>query len=121
MPPLEEDPRMIDGEEMTAEMRVLDAQVVRLLERKPRVEIPKGFAARVAHQVSAVRLPVPVRAPRFGSMAVVICAVLTAVAMLLLAPRTTGHDPFWMALQWMLCGQFCLLTAWLGLSPQGAE
>ena len=121
MPPLDEDPRMIEGEEMTAEMRALDAQVVRLLERKPRVEIPEGFAARVARQASAMRVPVPVRVPHFGSTAVAICTVLTAMAMLLLAPRTVGHDTFWMALQWMLCGQFCALTAWLALSRPETE
>jgi hypothetical protein len=121
MPPLEEEPRRIDGEAMTAEMRALDAQVVRVLERHPRVAIPDGFAARVALRASALRVHAPVRAPRFGVMAVVLCAVLSAVAMLLLAPRTAGHDPFWMALQWMLCGQFCALTAWLGLSRQEPE
>ena len=121
MPPLDEEPRRIDDEEMTAEMRTLDGRVVRVLERKPQVEIPEGFAARVARQVSAARVAVPVRAPRFGSSIGLICAVLSAVAMLLLAPRTAGHDPFWMALQWLLCAQFCALTAWLGLSRQETD
>jgi hypothetical protein len=121
MQPLEDELRMVDGEEMTAQMRKLDAQVVEALERKPRVVIPQGFAARAALQASALRAHVAVRAPRFGLTAVVICAVLSAAAMLLLAPRTAGHDAFWMALQWVLCGQFCALTAWLGLSRQETE
>jgi hypothetical protein len=121
MQPLEDELRRIDGEEMTAEMRKLDAQVVEALERRPRVVIPVGFAARVALHASSLRTHVPVRAPRFGSMAVVICAVLSAAAMVLVAPRTAGHDAFWMALQWVLCGQFCALTAWLALSRQETE
>ena len=121
MQPLEDELRGVDGEEMTAQMRSLDAQVVEALERKPRVMVPEGFAARVALQASALRAQVPVRLPRFGTAAVVVGAVLTAVSMLLLAPRTAGHDAFCMALQWMLCGQFCLLMTWLGLSRQGSE
>ena len=121
MQPLEDELRTIDGEAMTAQMRSLDAQVVEVLERKPRVMVPEGFAARVALQASELRAQVPVRLPGFGTAAVVIGAVLSGVAMLLLAPRTAGHDVFWMALQWMLCGQFCLLTAWLGISRQGSE
>jgi hypothetical protein len=121
MQPLEDELRMTDDGEMTAPMRKLDAQVVEVLERKPRVETPEGFATRVAFQLSARRAHIPVRAPRFGSTAVVICAVLSAAVMLLLAPRTAGHDAFWMALQWVLCGQFCALTAWLALSRQGTE
>jgi hypothetical protein len=112
---------MIDGEEMTAEMRILDAQVVEALQRHPRVMIPDAFASRVAMQASALPAPIPMRVPRFGAMAIVICAALSAVAMLLLAPRTMGRDTFWMALQWLLCGQFCALTAWLGRSRQGSE
>ena len=121
MSPLEDEPRRIDGEAMTAKMLTLDARVIEALERKPRVEIPEGFAARVALQASALRAHVPVRAPRFGVMAVVICAVHSVVAMQLLAPRTTGRDPFWMALQWVLCAQFCALTAWLGRWRQGSD
>jgi hypothetical protein len=121
MSPLEDDSRMIDGEEMTAEMRILDAQLVEALERHPRVTVPEGFALRVALQASALRTHATVRATRFGVIAIAICTVLSAVAMVLLAVRTTGHDPFWTALQWMLCAQFCALTAWLGQSRQGSE
>ena len=121
MQPLEDELRGVDGEAMTAQMRSLDAQVVEVLERKPRVMVPEGFAARVALQASTLRVHAPVRAPRFATAAVAIGAVLSGVAMLLLAPRTAGHDPFWMALQWMLCGQFCLLTAWLALSRHETE
>jgi len=121
MQPLEDEPRMIDGEAMTAQMRKLDAQVVEVLERKPRVVIPEGFAARVASQASTLRMPASMRATRFGVTAVAVCAVLSAAAMLVLAPRTVSHDMFWMALQWMLCGQFCALTAWLALSRHETE
>lgn len=124
MPPLEDDLRelrSIDGEKMTTQMRKLDAEVVQALERRPRVEIPEGFAARVALQAAALCVQAPVRVPRFGTAAVVVGAALSAAAMLLLAPRTTGHDPFWMALQWLLCAQFCALTAWLGASRQETE
>jgi hypothetical protein len=120
MQPLKDEPGRIEGEEMTAEIRRLDAQVVQALERRPRVAIPEGFAARVALQASVLRAHVPIRAPHFGSAAVVVCAALSAAGMLVVAPRTVGHDPFWMALQWMLCGQFSALTAWLGVSRQRA-
>jgi hypothetical protein len=95
----------------------LDARIVAALERAPQVRIPEGFAARIASQVpSAVGLPdARPFAIRYGRAAVALCMVLCAAAMVLLAPRATGHAIFWMSLEWMLCAQFCLLAAWWGM------
>ena len=114
---------------MTPEMLRLDALLVEALERKPRVAISEGFTARVTLEAAASGDgPALVGAPHYGVTAVGVCAALSALAMLVVAPRTTGHDPFWIVLQWMLCGQFCALIGvarpvvgkrWVGVCLQG--
>lgn len=101
---------------MNPEGDQLDARIVAALERAPQIQIPGGFAARVASQVpAAIALPdAPPFAIRYGKAAVVLSMVLCAAAMVLLAPRATGHAIFWMSLEWMLCAQFCVLAAWWG-------
>ena len=102
---------------MNPESDELDARIVAALERAPRIQIPEGFAARVASKVpAAVALPdAPPYAMRYRKAAVVLSMVLCAAAMVLLAPRATGHSIFWMSLEWGLCAQFCVLAAWWGM------
>jgi hypothetical protein len=112
MQPLEDLANSLDRE-----MQQLDARIVAALEHPPEVQIPRGFAARVAAQVSPAQEPWSAQtcAIRYGKAAVVACMVLCAVAMLMLAPRATGHAIFWMSLEWVLCAQFCALAAWWGM------
>ena len=112
MYPLDDQAKSIDPQS-----EELDARIVAALERVPQVHIPEGFAARVASQVpAAVALPIArPYAMRFGKAAVTLCMVVCAGAMLMLAPRATGHAIYWISLEWMLCAQFCVLAAWLGM------
>jgi hypothetical protein len=95
----------------------IDARIVAALERAPEVRIPEGFAASVAARVPAAQesLSPHTYAIRYGKAAMVACMVLCAAAMLLLAPRATGHAIFWMSLEWVLCAEFCVLAASLGM------
>jgi hypothetical protein len=102
---------------MDPESELLGARIVAALERAPEIRIPEGFAARVAAQVPAVAA-IPDAQPyaiRYGRAAVVMCMVLSAAAMVMLAPRATGHAIFWMSLEWGLCAQFCVLAACWGM------
>ena len=112
MYPLEDEANSTDRE-----TQQLDARIVAALERAPEVRIPHDFAARVAAQVSPAQevWSAQTYAIRYGKAAVVACMVICAAAMLMLAPRATGHAIFWMSLEWVLCAQFCALAAWWGM------
>lgn len=95
--------------------RALDLRIEHALERAPQVHIPADFAAKVAARIppQSVRLRsarIPARSIGFGVAAA--CLILLAVAMLALAPHTT-HNVFYIALQWTLAAQFCLIAAWI--------
>ena len=100
--------------------RALDLCIERALERAPQVHIPADFAAKVAARIPAqsVRLRtarIPARSIGFGVAAA--CLILLAVAMLALAPHTT-HSTFYIALEWTLAAQFCLIAAWIAKPRQ---
>ena len=102
--------------------RAFEMRIVHALEQAPRVRIPEDFAARVAAQVpaSTVRLrTVRVRARRIGVSVAAACLIALAIAMLALAPHTT-HNTFYIALEWTLAAQFCLIAAWIG-KPRHAD
>ena len=61
-----------------------DALLTRTLDRKPRVVVPEGFAARVA---AALPPHAPRRAPRsFGSLISLAAAMIVTLVMFALAP-----------------------------------
>jgi hypothetical protein len=101
------------------QMRALDGRIVDALECAPRVRIPEGFAARVAARVPARRVSAywlaRIRATRYGVRVAIAALIVLAVAMLVLAPHTTGGGPFWKLMEWTLCAQFCVLAGWLAL------
>jgi hypothetical protein len=95
--------------------RSMDMRIVRALEQAPQVRIPQDFAARVAARVPAntVRLRAArVQVGRVGFSVAAVCLIVLAIAMLAFAPRTT-HSTFYLALEWTLAAQFCLIAAWM--------
>jgi len=101
--------------------RALELRIVQALECAPEVRIPQDFAARVmaslperAVRERQARLTTPIRVRRVGYTVAAVCLVVVAVAMLMLAPRT-DQKTFYLALEWLLASQFCLLAVWLGV------
>ncbi|HKO11382.1 MAG TPA: hypothetical protein VJV22_05405 [Acidobacteriaceae bacterium] len=95
--------------------RALEMRIAQALEQGPQVRIPEDFAARVAARVpaNAVRLrSVRVRARRIGVSVAAACLMVLAVAMLALAPHT-AHNVVYVALEWTLAAQFCLIAVWI--------
>jgi hypothetical protein len=89
----------------------LDQRIVRALETAPRPQIPANFAARVASQLPA-RPPVTLTPTRYGRNAMLIGAVVTLIALLVLALPSAGHAAFGL-LDSLLFAQFVALTLWL--------
>ena len=111
------------GDEMSPEERALvemDARLVRALEAPPAVEIPAGFAARVAAQVPA-RRPVLLTPRHYGRNAVVACLVVLAGALLALALRGAGSTVVGVAVEWFVCAMFVTLAIWLGAWQRGVR
>ena len=95
--------------------RATDLRIERALEKAPQIHIPADFAAKVAARIPAqsVRLRTArIRARSIGFGVAAACLILLAVAMLALAPHTT-HNTVYIALQWTLAAQFCLIAAWI--------
>lgn len=95
--------------------RALDLRIEHALERAPQVHIPADFAAKVAARIPAQSVSLRtarVRARRIGYTVAAACLLLLACAMLALAPHTT-HNVFYIALQWTLAAQFCLIAVWI--------
>lgn len=97
--------------------RSMDMRIVRALEQAPQIRISEDFAARVAARVPAntVRLRAArVQVGRVGFSVAAVCLIVLAIAMLAFAPRTT-HNTFYLALEWTLAAQFCLIAAWIAM------
>jgi hypothetical protein len=94
----------------------LEARITAALEQAPRVVAPEDFAARVAARVpvrSTLSAPA-LQGARFGWAAAVVSLVVLLAAMLWLAPRATPHAVYWIALEWLMCAQFCAVAIWVG-------
>jgi hypothetical protein len=89
----------------------LDQRIVRALETAPRPQIPANFAARVASRLPA-RPPVTLTPTRYGQNAMLIGAVVTLIALLILALASTGHAAFGL-LESLLFAEFLALALWL--------
>jgi hypothetical protein len=92
----------------------MEACLIQVLESRPEVHIPAGFAARVASQVPA-RRPASLTPTHYGQRAMVVSVVALLIALLAWAPRITGHSALGLALEWILCAQFASLAYWLGV------
>ncbi len=94
----------------------LNARVISALETVPRIEIPSGFAARVAGQAPV--LPA-VSTGGYGNRAAVACLLALIGLMLACAFKVTGNSVFWTSLEWIFCAQFGLLAVWLVVRNAG--
>ena len=90
----------------------LDRRVARALERAPGVEIPAGFASRVAGQLP-VRRAVAVTPARYGFIAMRTCVAALLAALVVLAMRAADRTAIGVTLEWILCAQFIALAIWL--------
>lgn len=97
----------------------LEMRIERALEQPPQLRIPEDFAARVTANIPAhavrlrqVRLQARVPVRRVGYTVAVVCMVVVAIAMLVLA-RHTDQKTLYLTLECLLASQFCLLAAWL--------
>jgi hypothetical protein len=114
---------MSEAVDTRAEMRLLELRITEALERPARVEVPEGFAARVAQRLPkrTARVMPEIRASQFGFAAMMVSLVVLLAAMVLLAPRATSHAIYWTALEWTFCAQFCALAVWVGIGRRGTE
>jgi hypothetical protein len=90
----------------------MDERLTRVLERKPEVAAPGGFAARVAGQVP-VRKTVAMPTLRYGLLAARIGMGVLLLALVVVAMRSTGHTMFGVVLEWILCAELIGLAAYL--------
>jgi hypothetical protein len=95
----------------------MEARLIEVLETRPEVHIPAGFAARVAGQVPA-RRPASLTPTHHGQNAMVVSVVVLLIALLAWAPQNAGHSALGVALEWILCAQFASLAYWLGVRRQ---
>jgi hypothetical protein len=99
-----QEPRMNDGDPM-------DELLTGALERKPAVDVPAGFAARVAGQVP-MRRAVAVQTARYGLLAAWIGMGVLLLA-LAVAMHSGGRTVFGIGVEWVLCAELAALAAWL--------
>jgi hypothetical protein len=96
-----------------SEVDSMEERLTRALERKPKVDVPAGFAARVAGQVP-VRRAFAVPAARYGLLAARIGMGVLLLALVVVAMRFPGRTMFGVALEWILCAELAGLAIWLG-------
>ena len=102
----------------------LEARITRALEAAPQIDIPAGFAARVAARAPRAaesdRMPwgIPISTPRVGIWAVRVALAVLLVAMFVFAPQALSHRALPLTIELLLTGEFVVLTAWAGLNPR---
>lgn len=98
-----------------------DLRVIDALEHAPAVDIPAGFAARIAAAAPAGRasvLDASIRRTYFGYGAMLLSVVALFVALVLLASQmrfSIGHSAIAMTLEWLLFSQLIGLSVWLSV------
>ena len=100
-------------DERMSDVDSMEERLTRALERKPAVDVPAGFAARVAGQVP-VRRAVAVPTARYGLLAARIGMAVLVVALVVLAMRHADDTVFVITVEWILCAELVGLAAWLG-------
>jgi hypothetical protein len=91
----------------------LDQRITRALEAVPELQLPSDFAARVASRLPA-RRPVSLTQTHYGYTAMVLGALATLAALLVLSLRTTGHARFGLP-ESLLLAQFIVFAIWLSV------
>ena len=100
-------------DERMSDVDSMDERLTRALERKPKVDVPAGFAARVAGQVP-VRRAFAVPAARYGLLAARIGMGVLLLALVVVAIHFPGRTTFGVVLEWILCAELAGLAIWLG-------
>ena len=100
-------------DERMSDVDSMEERLTRALERKPKVDVPAGFAARVAGQVP-VRRVVAVPTARYGLLAARIGMGVLLLALVVVAMHFPGRTMFGVALEWILCAELAGLAIWLG-------
>ena len=99
--------------ERMSDVDSMEERLTRALEAKPAVDVPAGFAARVAGQVP-VRKAVAVPTARYGLLAARIGMGVLLLALVAVAMHFPGRTMFGVALEWILCAELAGLAIWLG-------
>jgi hypothetical protein len=97
---------------MNPDPRILERKIQTALEATPRLEVPAGFAARVA-AVLPPRPEIALTPRRYGVRVAMICLLALVVVLPALAPKIPGSSLYWLSIQTLFCGQFVLVTVWL--------
>jgi hypothetical protein len=100
--------------DLAAALTELDRRVVRALEVAPEMQVPAGFAARVASRLP-VRHAGSATPTYYGRNAMWACSVILLAALLALAPREGAHSALGLAIEWLLCAQLIAFTLWLSI------
>lgn len=100
-------------DERMSEVDSMEERLTRALERKPKVDVPAGFAARVAGQVP-VRRAFAVPAARYGLLAARIGMGVLLLALVVVAIHFPDRTMFGVVLEWILCAELAGLAIWLG-------
>ncbi len=103
--------RTINSEGLSDE-RSLDAKIAHALETAPEVEIPPGFAARIASQVSPLET-VAFTPRHFGRNAAIVSVGVLLALIVVFAQRSTGSSLLWSSVEWIFCVQLALVAFWL--------
>lgn len=91
---------------------LLDTKILAALETSPRVEIPPGFAARVAGQMPE-RPPLVLTPRRYSTVAAAACVLVVFALMVAFAFGSRADSPSTVIIESILCLQFVLLTVWI--------
>jgi hypothetical protein len=103
------------NEENTPDADEMEQRLIRALETRPAVQIPAGFAARIASQLPA-RRPIAVTPTHYGRKVMVICMVVLGVALLAaFALQGMVVPPVVQVTGWILYVQFLALVVWFGM------
>ena len=106
--------------EESIDARVLDARIVRALEKSPDAAtfIPENFAARMAGRVRA-RRAISLKPTHYGRNAMLFSMVALLVVLLVLALGGGDSSMFGVVLDWCLCAQLIALAMWLSMKRRG--
>ncbi len=100
--------------------RMLDACIVRALERSPDPSafIPENFAARMAGRIP-VRRAISLRPTHYGRNAMFLSMVALLVVLVVVALGGRDNSALGIVLDWCLCAQLIALAMWLSVRRWG--
>jgi hypothetical protein len=90
----------------------LEAKIARALETAPEMEIPAGFAAKVAAQMPPLET-VALTPRHYGRNAAFACMAVLLALIVVFAQRSIGNSLVWSSIEWIFCVQLALVAFWL--------